>query len=102
MLSDEQIYEAKVFMRSYADAFTCLNQIARKEVTYLHFKHYYANLKSDETPADVKEHLKDLFQFTQLHNKQYFKPEPTTSDELRLKLDQIIQDVAIKIQKLNT
>jgi hypothetical protein len=102
MLSDEQIYEAKVFMRSYADALTCLQQVARKEVTYNHFKHYYSNLKSDETPPELKKTLNNLFQFSRGHIRQYLKPEPSTADELRAKLDKMIQDIAMKIHRTNT
>ena len=60
MLSEKQIYEAKVFLRSYKDAINCIEQTIIKKVA---FEHYQVKYSEIQTEVEKEEALK-LFKFS--------------------------------------
>jgi hypothetical protein len=60
MLSENQIFQAKVFLRSYKDAILCIEQTVIKKVTNDHYEEMYSQATS---LTDSKEPLK-LFRFS--------------------------------------
>ena len=45
MLSEEEYFEAKSFLRVYKDAFACIEQVARKNSTFDYNSKFYDLLK---------------------------------------------------------
>ena len=60
MLNEKQIFEAKVFLRSYKDAILCLEQTVIKKETFNHFKVKYQDISSESQNKEALE----LFKFS--------------------------------------
>ena len=61
MLSEKQIYEAKVFLRSYKDALLCLEQTVVKKITFSQYRDKYADILLGEKNEETQK----LFRFSQ-------------------------------------
>jgi hypothetical protein len=59
MLSEKQIYDAKVFLRSYKDAIVCIEQTVIKKKTFEQYQEKY-----EEAFAEKGEEAKKLFRFS--------------------------------------
>lgn len=113
MLSEEQMYHAKVFIRSYADAFACLQEAARKEATFQHYKSFYLKLnKSSEAQELVLDEEKvqagkafeqgyfnRLFNFSRKEVSRYLHTNPTTEEELTLQFDFMANDLRRRLDE---
>lgn len=60
MLSEKQIYDAKVFLRSYKDAIMCIEQTVIKKTTFDHYSSKYESVISGES----KQETMNLFKFS--------------------------------------
>ena len=63
MISEEQLFDAKVFLRSYCDAIQCVEQCAIKDRVFNIFKINYISIHQGENEEMRKQSLK-LFNFT--------------------------------------
>ncbi|CAG9323323.1 unnamed protein product [Blepharisma stoltei] len=84
MLAEEQIFNGKVFLRSYLDAILCLKQIAVKETTYLQCMDYFLmskGVKETASPSQVQE-ASNVFRFSKVFLRKYFIPEPPSFGDL--------------------
>jgi hypothetical protein len=113
MLSEEQMYHAKVFIRSYGDAFACLKESARKQATVRHYTSFYTQLgKSQEAkeitvdedkvstgPSFQDSYFHRLFKFSRKEVGHYFKTHPTSAEELGQQLDAMTADLRKRVSE---
>lgn len=95
MLSEDQVYNGKVFIRSYYDALICLKQVANKQKTFVQFAQYYQTAKSTDETIDLesRQEAKSIFRFSKNFLVKYFKPDPKSFEEVMECFKQIKEDL---------
>ena len=92
MISEKQVFDAKVFLRSYRDALLCIQQMVIKRKTFDQYQSMLIDAKEnkDKQALDVLEFSR--YGLFRLFVSKYLKPEPADSEELIRTLDRIKQD----------
>lgn len=53
MLSEDQFFEAKSFLKVYKDAHKCLQQSARKQATFDKYKEFYGKIQESADKNEI-------------------------------------------------
>mmetsp|Transcript_8063 Transcript_8063/g.15875 ORF Transcript_8063/g.15875 Transcript_8063/m.15875 type:complete len:126 (-) Transcript_8063:10082-10459(-) len=113
MLSEDQMYHAKVFIRSYADAFACLEEAARKETTFKHYRTFYVQLKKSQDANEIQideekvlpgksfsgSYFHKLFNFSRESITRYFPSQPSSCEDLSLQLEAMASDLKKRVSE---
>lgn len=92
MISENQVFDANVFLRSYRDALLCIQQtvIKRKTFEQYQFMLVEAQDNKDKNALDVLKFSR--YGLFRIFVNKYLKPEPEDSEALLKVLERVKQD----------
>eukprot|EP00361_Fabrea_salina_P000605 CAMPEP_0202429818 /NCGR_PEP_ID=MMETSP1345-20130828/3446_1 /ASSEMBLY_ACC=CAM_ASM_000843 /TAXON_ID=342563 /ORGANISM="Fabrea Fabrea salina" /LENGTH=122 /DNA_ID=CAMNT_0049041151 /DNA_START=26 /DNA_END=391 /DNA_ORIENTATION=- len=116
MLSEDQIFEAKRFLRSYKDALSCIRETAEKKAWEDYYSEFYQRFKQAKENKEIEvEEKGDISHGENFRTGYFYKVNkfaqdmlkqtklPETKDFLQAssQFDQIISDLKNKIYEAN-